>query len=252
MKNVATWNGSWAKIKNILSWKKRWKNFLRIICSELSKPKLCGAKCGRLCAIRGPIAAAILFGVDVCGGLNGWPIDIMCGLPWWWRNGGLTGDGLRLWLWWWFDDVVLLLFDTLMLWLLLLLLLLFGLTADLELYWGDGGAEATLWSLAVDSESIAESILIGVVRFFVEKTLDPCVSLKYLLTNGSGYKLARLARVSHWFSHESHKWFYSPRKLFFFIIIKIINVYSNFSSSLYLSFFQFLIKNFSSLSLNQL
>lgn len=38
----------------------------------------------------------------------------------------------------------------------------------------------------------------------------------------------------------------------FFFIIKIINVYSNFSSSLYLSFFQFLIKNFSSLSLNQL
>lgn len=92
---------------------------------------------------------------------------------------------------------MLLLFDALMLWLLLLLLLLCGLTADFELYWGEGGAEATLWSLAVDSESIAESMLIGVVRFFVEKTLDPFVSLKYLLTNGSGYKSAKLARVSH-------------------------------------------------------
>lgn len=170
---------------------------LRIIWSELSRPRLCGGKCGRLCAIRGPIAAAMLFGVDVCGGLNGWAIDIMCGLLWWWRSGGLTGDGLRLWLWlwlwWWFDDVVLLLFDALILWLLLLLLLLFGLTADFELYWGDGGAEATLWSLAVDSESMAESMLIGVIRFFVEK---PFVSLKYLLTNGSGYKSAKLARVS--------------------------------------------------------
>lgn len=57
------------------------KLILRIICSELSKPKLCGAKCGKLCAIRGPIAAAMLFGVDVCGGLNGCAIDIMCGLP---------------------------------------------------------------------------------------------------------------------------------------------------------------------------
>lgn len=98
-------------------------------------------------------------------------------------------------------------------WLLLLLLLLLGLLADFGwLYWGDGGAEATLWSLAVDSESMAESILIGVIRFFAEKTLDPWwfVSLRYLLTNGSGYKSAKLARVSNLFSRCSQKFLFSP------------------------------------------
>lgn len=208
------------------------ENHLRIICNELSKPKLCGAKCGRLCAIRGPIAAAMLFGVDVCGGLSGCAMDIMCGLPWWWRNGGLTGDGLRLWLWWWFDDgVLLLLFDALILWLLLLLLLLFGLLADFGWLYccGDGGAEATLWSLAVDSESMAESILIGVIRFFAEKTLDPFwfVSLRYLLTNGSGYKSARLARVSNLFFSCSQKFLFWYFLLFFF----------SFFNSLEMSFF---------------
>lgn len=128
---------------------------------EFSKPSPCGGMCVRLPAIRGGIPTmAIEVGVETCGGLSGCGMPIICcgvapkGLeaicrtePWvrlglWLCWTGLTGVGVRVLSMAWLPP-----------------LCVWGIAGDDMLRPRESFDDAILWSLAVDAESIALSII---------------------------------------------------------------------------------------------